>query len=135
MLILKLTRGMYMGYVPTTNYGFQKPEKSNSFNVDDLNNALDKADEVIKNVDDAVKANEESFGSRITEVENNIPTKVNIKEGTTEGGIKVVITKKNNQIIESPEYKLPALGVQVFIQRAYPENIKPGDIWIVEGDL
>lgn len=124
-----------MGYVPTTNYGFQKPEKSNSFNVDDLNNALDKADEVIKNVDDAVKANEESFGSRITEVENNIPTKVNIKEGTTEDGIKVVITKKNNQIIESPEYKLPALGVQVFIQRAYPENIKPGDIWIVEGDL
>ena len=38
-----------MGYVPTINYGFQKPEKTNAFNVDDLNNGLDKADEVIKN--------------------------------------------------------------------------------------
>ena len=51
MLILKLTRGMYMGYVPTTNYGFQKPEKTNAFNVDDLNNALDKIDETIKKID------------------------------------------------------------------------------------
>ncbi len=40
-----------MGYTGTTNYGFQKPAKTNSFNVDDLNNALDKIDETIKKID------------------------------------------------------------------------------------
>ena len=37
-----------MGYTGTTNYGFQKPAKENAFTVDDLNNALDKIDETIK---------------------------------------------------------------------------------------
>ena len=37
-----------MGYIPTTNYGFQKPEKTNSFTVDDLNNALDQVDAILK---------------------------------------------------------------------------------------
>ena len=37
-----------MAYTGTTNYGFQKPDKENAFTVNDLNNALDKIDETIK---------------------------------------------------------------------------------------
>ena len=40
-----------MAYTGTTNYGFQKPAKENAFTVDDLNNALDKIDETIKDGD------------------------------------------------------------------------------------
>ena len=43
-----------MAYTGTTNYGFQKPAKENAFTVDDLNHALDKIDETIKNLSDEV---------------------------------------------------------------------------------
>ena len=43
-----------MGYTGTTNYGFQKPAKENAFTVDDLNHALDKIDETIK--DESIKS-------------------------------------------------------------------------------
>lgn len=41
-----------MGYTGTTNYNFQKPDSTNAFSVGDLNNALDKVDETIKNATD-----------------------------------------------------------------------------------
>lgn len=65
-----------MGYVPTTNYGFQKPEKSNSFNVDDLNNALDKADAVIKTVKDESDSSIQKVKSSVDALKSGKPSGV-----------------------------------------------------------
>lgn len=67
-----------MGYTGTTNYGFQKPEKNNSFNVDDLNNALDKIDETIKTQDIAIES------------------KVNISQGAENAGKVLGINDAGN---------------------------------------
>ena len=95
-----LTRGMYMGYVPTTNYGFQKPEKTNAFTVDDLNNALDKADEVIKNVDDKVQKFEDvNADSRLDNVEKNIIESISV-DVDEKNNIKVSLGKADKTILE-----------------------------------
>lgn len=88
-----------MGYVPTTNYGFQKPEKTNSFNVDDLNSALDKIDSTVKTVDDRTKALEDiNIESQLNDIKNQSINSVTLDVDTTDN-LKVELTKLNGSSI------------------------------------
>lgn len=106
-----------MGYTGTTNYGFQKPEKSNSFTVDDLNNALDKADEIIKGVDDTVKnVDDES----ITEINSEVDSEKNFK---------IVLTRKNKSLVET-KIKISDLGSVNLVEKL-PSNPVSGTVYAV----
>lgn len=84
-----------MGYTSTTNYGFQKPEKNNAFNINDLNNALDKVDEVIKNID-----------NKNVEQDLAITGKVNIAQGVENAGKVLGIGNDGNVIVVESTKKL-----------------------------
>lgn len=92
-----------MGYTGTTNYGFQKPEKNNSFNVDDLNNALDKIDETIKTESDTASSDDTALNQRITAVEQKnaqqdtaIAGKVNVAQGSGNAGKVLTVGDDGN---------------------------------------
>lgn len=94
-----------MGYTGTTNYGFQKPEKSNSFNVDDLNNALDSIDDVIKANETSQNNKNTEQDNRLTSVENKnssqdtaIDGKLNISQGVENSGKVLAVGEDGNVI-------------------------------------
>lgn len=92
-----------MAYTGTTNYGFQKPAKENAFTVDDLNNALDKIDETIKDLSDNASSGSSALADRITAVEqknvsqdNAIAGKVDIAQGAENAGKLLTVGDDGN---------------------------------------
>lgn len=88
-----------MGYTGTTNYGFQKPAKENAFTVDDLNNALDKIDETIKNTNNKNTEQDTrltSVESKNTQQDNAIAGKVNISQGVDNSGKVLAVGSDGN---------------------------------------
>ena len=102
-----------MGYTGTTNYGFQKPAKENAFTVDDLNNALDKIDETIKDesiVDANVDLDEESMEFKI-ELTKGSGTKTTATLMFPEGQIEFVTQLPNSPEVGKVYGIVPEYGV------------------------
>lgn len=121
-----------MGYVGTTNYGFQKPERSNSFTVDDMNNGFDKIDETIKAVDDNQNSKNASQDEKIatieakqneqgSAIENNKINQLVISDGEVTNSIKITAKTSGGDVI-SNEYNLPKFNL-VMSSECTPNSI------------
>ena len=121
-----------MGYTGTTNYGFQKPAKENAFTVDDLNNALDKIDETIKDesiVDANVDLDEESMEFKI-ELTKGSGTKTTATLMFPEGQIEFVTQLPNSPEVGKVYGIVPEYGVGYITLRNlqyYMDNSIPDD--------
>lgn len=119
-----------LGYKNTANYGFKKPDATNVFSVNDLNNALDAIDGTIKESNDDLSAYKTETDSVLDDVVGNDVETITIEDGNEFGEVIIKITKKSDEVVQTQSYRVPVIGASIWRGWEEPIDAKEGDIWI-----